>query len=229
VAKFLGSAVVGSVTNKAGGVVFTKNRAGAMLRNKVSGVQPQSDAQRLERSVTQALNNAWHNTLTPNTRHIYNRLAENFPINTSLQNPKPTTGYLLYMRLGRNYYTLFGSVLPFEPPNLDVVQPQLCVLASSGGPTPTLTLSVTPEATAASNPIIFAAGPTSPGRQARKSDYRRILIGSAGQPNPINIKAPYEEKFGALRTGQHVHAAVKFITQFGWLDSLFVYSSLVIT
>jgi len=67
-AKIQFSAVVGDARGKVGGNVFTKGRSGAVLRTKVSPVQPRSSFQRAVRSGFTAESKAWTGDLDDTQR-----------------------------------------------------------------------------------------------------------------------------------------------------------------
>jgi len=227
-AKFQGSAVVGDVRNKAGGVVFSKNHSGSMIRNKVSGVQPQTRFQRSARSVLAAITDQWKNHITAAQRLKWEILAEQLADVDKFGNPKKWTGYLVFLRVNTNRHHLFTTFSHDAPANLDVQQPQYATWPQVPQTNSTYSIYVTPTPGSHTITVQEGAPPTGPGRNARASDYRFLSASNQGNPGPFYEKTLIIERFGTTRTGQKLHARLHFINADNYWDSQRVTQSMTL-
>lgn len=122
-AKILFSAVVGDARKKIGGVVFTKSRFGAIVRRKVSPVQPRTNAQRAVRANFTANSKEWSGLLTGPQRQAYTNLAAANPVKDRFGNSQVLTGAQMYNKVSRNLHTCGLLVLPTAPLSLSVDDP----------------------------------------------------------------------------------------------------------
>lgn len=115
-AKIVFSAVVGDARKKAGGVVFTKGRTGAVVRRKVSPIQPRSQAQRNVRSSFTAFSKRFGSqNLTDADRAGWISLAVANPRKDVFGQTKVLTGLQMYQSCNRNLNSL-GITTPEDHP-----------------------------------------------------------------------------------------------------------------
>lgn len=119
-AKVQFSAAVGDLRNKVGGAVFTKTRAGAMLRRKVSPTQPHTSAQMAVRANFSALAKSWSSDLSAIQRASWNELAKSYPVKDVFGAAHPLTGLQLYISLNRNLQVIGQTAIADAPASLAV-------------------------------------------------------------------------------------------------------------
>ena len=119
-AKILFSAVVGDARKKIGGVVFTKSRFGAIVRRKVSPVQPRTNFQRSVRANFTATSKAWSGSLNDTQRQGWINLAAANPVKDRFGNSQVLTGLQMFERVNRNLHTSGFPPLTDAPLSLSV-------------------------------------------------------------------------------------------------------------
>lgn len=144
-AKIVFSAVVGDARKKVGGVVFTKVRSGAIVRRKVSPIQPRSSFQRNVRADFTSLSKSWGG-LSDSQRSGWIALAALSPRKDVFGASHTLTGLQLYQSCNRNLASLGLPAISDPPPNLQAGYPGL------------LTLSTIKAGTAVLTGVTFAAG-----------------------------------------------------------------------
>lgn len=125
-AKVKFGAMVTDARGKLDGIVFTKGRGGAVIRKKVTNVNPNTRKQSLRRSITQLLSKHWSNKLTNAQRKAWSLAAINFPKNDIFGNTKVPTGFGYFMRINfpRGLYwnqwddapSFLGTIALNDPP-----------------------------------------------------------------------------------------------------------------
>ena len=104
-AKFTPGAIVSEIRGKIAATVFTKNAAGASIRNRVTPINPRSSKQTTRRQVLSSLAAGWRG-LTQAQRDGWNSAAPNFPQVDSLGQNVILTGAQLYVRSNANLVLL---------------------------------------------------------------------------------------------------------------------------
>jgi hypothetical protein len=208
-AKIVTSALVADVRKKIGGNVFTKVRAGAMVRRKVSPIQPRTNTQRNVRAGFTALAKAWSGPLMDDTkRAAWNALAANYPQKDKFGASHTLTGLQMFLKLNRVLQTLLVPLIYTPPATLEAGYPStLTVVATSPA---TLTIDPATHEGATENAIVFAAAQQSPGRTFTGNRYRVIDTFGPGGGWPFDIGAKYVAKFGNLIVGKKVPILVKY-------------------
>jgi hypothetical protein len=206
-AKHVGSALVGDIRQKIGGNVFSKVRHGAMVRRKVSPIQPRSSAQRGVRANFTALAKAWSGASMDDTkRAAWNALAANYPKKDTFGASHTLTGLQMFIRLNRALATLGISPIYDPPATLEAGYPGTLSLTATAPSTLTLNSAVAPGAS--ENGIILAAAQQSPGRSFVGNKYRFIDVTGVATAGPWNIGPGYVNKFGNLIAGKKVPVMV---------------------
>ena len=211
-AKIQYSAVVGDARNKAGGVVFTKGRFGAVARRKVSPVQPRSNDQMAVRSSLTSLSKAWSGAALDDTkRAAWRAFAAANPVKDVFGNTVTLTGHQMFVRLNRNLDTFSLPRIYTPPTSLACGGPvSLSVTAEAGTPD-VLTITAGTNPAGSEGALVEAAAQQSPGRTFIGSRYRVIMATLTA--SPWDAKAAYTAKFGALVAGKKIPIRVSYITQ----------------
>ncbi len=208
-AKIVTSALVADIRNKIGGNVFTKARAGSMVRRKVSPIQPRSTAQRGVRAGFTALSKAWSGALMDDTkRAAWNALAALAPVKDKFGATVTLTGLQMFQKLNRILQTLAVPLIYTPPATLEASYPgELTVTATAPG---TLTVNPALHETASENAIVSAASQQSPGRSFVGNRYRVVGTFGPGGGWPFDIGAAYVAKYGNLIAGKKIGILVKY-------------------
>jgi hypothetical protein len=218
-AKIQFSAVVGDARKKLGGVVFTKGHAGAVVRKKVSPVQPRTSAQRTVRANFTANSKAWSGTLTASERQTFTNLAASLTKKDRFGNAMTLTGAQLYQAIARNLHTIGIAPLTTAPASMtvsDLGGLTLTEVPSESSPLtgPGITIETTNAPATGEALVIAATASQAAGRSyIAKGKYRVIGFlgpwpGSPALTPPFDVTAQYEAKFGALKAGMTIHILV---------------------
>lgn len=208
-AKVKFSALVSEMRNKLNGSVFSKNRAGNYLRNKVTPVNPQTTAQTLVRGIFASLSAQWR-TLPQTEQNAWNAASANFPVVDIFGDTKYLSGQQLFIRLNANLAQAGGGALTSPPsPSLAPTPGLLSVTADAS--TPEVELTFTEAAVPGTVTLIVWATPqVSPGKSFVKNLYRS-LGPQVITTNTLDIATAYEARFGLLTPGQKLFVKCVYI------------------
>lgn len=229
-AKILFGAFVTDMRRKIAGNVFTKNRYGAMVRQKVTPRNPKSEAQSTSRSLFSAVSAQWRN-LTDVQRNAWSNFAATISAFDVFRVANVLTGQVAYVKLN----TLLKSAgLPgiSEPPTTAVLDTAF-VIGSVGIEDNDVTVNVTaPDGTAVFGApgylyLVDATSQLSAGIMTRTHGFARISNFSTAE-NPINISAPYIAKYGELIPGRKIFLRVRALEIATGAVSVPIYTNFVI-
>jgi len=206
-AKVKFSALVSDMRNKLNGSVFSKNRAGSYLRNKVTPVNPQSTAQVNVRNRFTVLSQNWRG-LTDAQRLSWAAAVDSYKrtdIFGDLKTPSPLN---LYMRINGNLQIV--DVTPIDTAPVAGDTPQLTGLQASGIISASEIQIDTNEGAVPANTayVVDATPPVSAGVSFVKSQFRTIQILDAGTAMPADVWNNYVDRFGTPLAGQKVFIRV---------------------
>lgn len=209
-AKIKFSMIVSDMRNKLNGSVFSKNRAGSYVRNKVTPVNPQTSFQTAVRGALTAASQSWR-TLTQAQRDAWNTAVQNFTKTDIFGDIKTPSGINLYNALYLNANTISAVPLTSPPPLSSSPEvPDVALTADSAPQTFTITSSLG-AVPAGADWVVFATSNQSAGREFVKNQYRVITVLAGGTALPYAGIADYTAKFGALVAGAKVGMMVKAI------------------
>lgn len=210
-AKVKFSALVSEMRNKLNGSVFSKNRAGNYLRNKVTPVNPQTSFQTAVRAALTAASQAWR-ALTEAQRTAWNAAVSNFTGTDIFGDVKTPTGINLQNKLYLNAYTIGGVPLTTPPsPGVSVGVPDANLTTDSAPQVFTITSSLA-AVPAGQSWVISATENSSPGINNFKGKYRVVAVLAPATALPYVGIADYTAKFGAIVAAQKVGFEVKAIS-----------------
>lgn len=207
-AKFNASGVGGDIRGKLGNSVFSRNKGGAIIRQKVTPNNPRSAAQQLVRQNFGQNSKAWSGTLTADQRNAWTAFAAANPVNNVFGNSITLTGLAMYNRLNQVLLQIGQPTIQDPPSDYSVDQlPGIEDLNfnTTGGADYEFTYS---SGTTAPNTdyYLFATGGLSVGKTPNRSLYRfigtAVTTGSVG--GTIDITAQYSAVFGEPAAGQSV-------------------------
>lgn len=212
-AKVVFSAVVGDARNAVGGVVFTKSRAGAVVRRKVSPVQPRSDDQNEVRASFTTFSKIWATTLTDLQRAGWISLADANPTTDVFGNSIILTGLQMYQSLNRALSTLGVARIDNAPVNLSAGFPGALTITAVHDPGGSLTLLPSIFNAGTDGWVAFGAAAVNQGRKFIGTRLRVLDSDTAVLAAPIDLYAEYTAKFGALRAGQRVSLGLMYVNK----------------
>lgn len=202
-AKVKFSALISEMRNKLNGSVFSKNRGGNYLRNKVTPVNPQTARQTLVRSRLAGLASGFR-ALTAAQIASWNSAVGNFPYTDIFGDVKQLSGLQLYEKLNLNLLNAGQTALtsPPAPVGVDPLTSMSWTAAQGGAKSVTFAASPVP----AGHTLIIEATPSmSPGRNFVKNEFRFIQTVAAAATSPQAITTAYDLKFGDVTTGQKAY------------------------
>lgn len=211
-AKVQFSVAVGDMRNKAGGAVFTKNRAGAVVRRKVSPTQPRSTSQMQTRASFAFLSKSWANTLTATQRAGWIALAAANPRTDVFGNTIVLTGLQLYQACNRALASIGQAYISSAPATLSAEATGPITVVLTAG-TPTATVNPTTYNTSADGWVILATGQLNQGRQFVNSALRQIKNGITVLAAAQSFLTEYTAKFGDLVAGRNIGVGMLYINK----------------
>lgn len=215
-AKF-GSIVVDG-RGKLGGHVYSKNRAGAYVRTKVTPVNPQTSSQVNARAILTQQSQDWRG-LTEAQRTAWNNAVNDFQRTDIFGDLKAPTGLNLFTRLNANILHAGGAVLTAPPAASSAPDyVTFTAAASVGGGTFSIGFAPTP-VPANTAYVVECTAQVSPGKNFLKNLYRIVQVFPAADATPTSIFAAYIAKFGALTLGQKIGVRITAVNLLTGLKS----------
>lgn len=208
-AKVKFSALVSEMRNKLNGSVFSKNRGGNYLRNKVTPVNPQTVHQTDVRSRF-GTNAATFRTLTQSQIAAWNSASANFPVIDIFGDTKFLSGLQLYVRLNTNLQLIGESVISSPPnPGLAPTPGLIGFTADIGAGDFAMTFTEAVQI-AGNSLLVYATSPMSPGKSFAKNLFR--LLGEFPiASNEVDIQTAYVARFGSPAVGQKVMVRAAYV------------------
>lgn len=204
-AKILFGVGVADARGKLGGHVFSKNRFGAYIRQKVSPSQPRSASQMEVRAAFGGFSKSWTRDLDDSQRQGWISLAASIPRPDKFGNPQVLTGLQMYQSVNRNLGTIAKQRMDNPPNNLQVQAPAtVSLVATVAGDV--FTVSWTPQTL---DPHMHIAVDATPPMSAGKSFFGPFLSLLFADPNdssgaPLDLFTAYHDAFGQLQEGQRI-------------------------
>lgn len=226
-AKVKFSALVAEMRNKLNGSVFSRNRGGAYLRNKVTPTNPRSIAQVQARNLLTQFSQAWR-TLTQAQRDSWSSVVSQWAKTDIFGDIVNPSGNTLYNRLNINIAIAGGSPIDSAPAPQGVAPiSELSVVADEGDQSILLTFATTP--IPADTALLVEASPMcSPGISNANSKFRVITVLAEGDATGADIGPAYAAKYGALVADQKLFVRAKFINMLTGETSQLLSSSTVV-
>lgn len=202
-AKVKFSALISEMRNKLNGSVFSRNRGGAYLRNKVTPVNPNTIAQAAVRSRLTGFAQAFR-SLTAAQIAAWNSAVSNYATTDIFGDLKNPSGINLYNKLNLNLAKVGVAAISSPPlPGLVPTVTALSVVADESAQSFTVTFAPTP-VPANTAFVLRATKQLSPGISNAKSEFRQIDYYVAAATSPQVSTTEYLAKFGALVAGQKI-------------------------
>lgn len=211
-AKIKWGMIVTDGRNKLGGQVFSKNRAGAYIRTKVTPVNPKTSFQMASRQLLGALSSAWSG-LTNLQRDSWNAVVEEWQKTDIFGDLRKPTGKNLFTGLNKNRVDIGGAIQNTPPEKVDI--PVIATFRPSFD-TSAKELNVS----VANVPVGFAlqisaTPPMSQGTSFAKNRLRVIGSAPAGAFSVSTAYTMYTDRFGDPVAGQNIQVAIRYIALTG--------------
>lgn len=209
-AKVKFSALVSEMRNKLNGSVFSKNRAGNYLRNKVTPVNPQTSFQVAVRNQLTSFAQNFR-ALTQAQIAAWNTAVTNFVTTDIFGDTKNPTGINLYNKLNMNLAQAGQAAITSPPLPAGADPAEITGLTADSSPQTFTIASALATVPAGHTLIVEATAAMSPGRSFVKSEFRQIGTFAAATAFPIAAITVYTAKFGAVVAGQKYFVRVKTV------------------
>jgi hypothetical protein len=199
------SALISEMRGKLNGSVFTKNRYGNSLRNKVTPVNRRTSFQATIKTLFTSFNQKWR-SLTADQQKAWNAAVEDFKKTNIFGDSYKPSGINLFSELNTNL-ALIGSAEIDKPP-LPVNVPgisEFTIDVDSTLGAEKFDIDFTPTPTSADVVhMVMATRCYSPGKSYVKSEYRSIATIPSGTAAPFDALTAWTDKFGLLTKDQMV-------------------------
>lgn len=209
-AKIKFSMVVSEMRNKLNGSVFSRNRSGSYVRNKVTPVNPQTAAQVQARARLTQFAQAWRG-LTQDQRNAWNSVTSQWSGTDVFGDVVRPSGNALFNRLNINVQIAGGSVLTL-PPNPVGADPLLGLSVAATAGTQLAEVTFDPAAVPAGHVMFLeSTAMLSPGIGNATAQFRKVAVLDAAEASPYEFTTEQAAKFGPLVAGQKLFVRAKFI------------------
>lgn len=193
---------------KLGGQVFSKNRAGAYIRTKVTPSNPQTSAQAQVRSNLSTLSTGW-NSLTAAQIAQWNDSVGDWTSTDVFGDIKKPTGKNLYVKLNVNLLNSGQSPIVAPPSKIELpalVDIDVDVTLPAG----TLAIDGLP-VFAEGVYQIEACAPVSRGVSFVKNKLRVISYETQGTAGSVDVSQAYIDKFGSVANAENIFFRIRAI------------------
>lgn len=210
-AKFTPGAIISEIRGTIASTTFSKNAAGAIIRNRVVPINRNSTVQNNQRQTFSNISSSWRG-LTQAERNSWIAAAADFPYQDSLGQTKFLSGAQLYEKLNLNLALIGGTPIDTAPspasfPPIEITS----VTASTSALSAAFTASPVPTGFTA---VFYATRPLSAGKQfVNKSDFRFVQIEAAAEASPAVLTTAYEAAISDLagQTGKKIFVEMRLI------------------
>jgi len=197
---------------KIGGQVASKNRSGAYMKNKVTPINPRSQAQILVRSYLAAASSAW-GSLDQSLRSAFDSAVNDWTSTNIFGDSVKPTGKNLFSALGINLLSISEAMPTSVPAKV--------AIPAMGLESATIDISLGTFAITANNEpadfyFVTSATPTlSPGTSFTKGKFRKIFTNYSAIGDTEDMYAFYVARFGVPAVGANISVEVKLIAATG--------------
>lgn len=188
--------IVAEIRGKIGATVFSRNHAGAYIRERVTPINPQTVAQTVVRTFFTATAQAWR-SLTSVQRLMWHTAVNSFKATDIFGDVKTLTGSQLYQKLNLNIRNIGGTPISVPPtPEAVPVMDSMSFVSDVSDDTVIVTYSPVIPATVTVE--LFATAPMSAGKNFVKSEFKKLGNYLAADVSPLDVTAEYKAIFGGV-------------------------------
>jgi len=211
-AKIMFGAIATDARGKIAGVVYSKNAAGAYIRQKVSPTQSLTSRRGTVRTRITNLSKYWSATLTPAQIVAWNAFAKNNPVSDVFGRSQTLSGIQTFCRLNAQILNVGGTQIDDPPGSLTIAGITTITVTATAGAPDVLSIAYGPTPLPANVRLnVFATQPLPSGRTFTKSFMRWIFSSAAAAATPANVAAAYLAKFGAMTAGNKIGVLVNVV------------------
>lgn len=204
--------------NKIAGWVYSKNRYGNYIRQKVTPVNPQTQYQSQQRQILGNLSGNWRG-LTEAQRDSWVAAAPSFPVTDVFGNSMVLAANALYIALNKNLTNAGIATITTAPSPVSIDPFSITAFTGAAG-TPSLNVTINPAALPSDTTLFVYATPNVPtGINFVKNRYRFIGTGtpSAGV---VDILTIWQNRFGTLQAGKKVFVKLALVSNLSGQQSV---------
>lgn len=211
-AKIQFGAVATDARGKIAGIVYSKNRSGGYVRQKVSPSQTESTRRALVRSLFTVNSQNWATGLTGAQVAAWNNFAESHNVTDVFGNARQLSGIQMYQRLNSVIAQAGGTPIENPPADLTITPLLTMTPTITAGAPDVVSIAFTPTPPAAGVKIaVYATKPLGIGRTFAKSEKRFLFLSAAAAASPAVCSAAYLALHGALTAGMKVGVWIQAI------------------
>lgn len=219
--------LAGQISGSLGSVVFSHNKGGAYMRNRVTPTKATSEYAVTAKARMTTASQAWQG-LTDDQQTAWREWAKTNPIMNAIGQSRIVAGHVSYIRI--NILAIMCGVAALtEPPVTPAPGPliYLALSADIGAGTFDVTFQATPLG-ATEKLMVWAALVDSKGIKYVENLYKLVTVSAAEQASPLDIQTAVEARFGTISVDQVLHVNCQIIDQTNCLPSSFVKDSAVV-
>jgi len=228
-AKIQFGAVATDARGKIAGIVYSKNKAGGYVRQKVSPSQTETARRGLVREIFAANSMTWSNGLTLAEVLEWNAFAASHLTTDVFGAAHSLSGMQMFQKLNSIIQIAGGAAITAPPASLEIVSLLTATVTATAGAPDVFSVAYTPTPTEANVKLqVFATKPLSIGRTFAKSDKRWLGVSAAAAASPYNGAAAYLAKFGAMTAGLKIGVWVNKVNTVTGAQTVPLYSLVTI-
>lgn len=204
-AKFTPGAIVSEIRGKIASTVFSRNKGGAVIRNRIKPINRRSVGQSTRRQTLGSLSSAWRG-LSQANRDSWNSAAQNFPLQDTLGQTIFLSGEQLYVRFNANLILIGETAISTAPSPFAFAVYTASLTAEDDTVSASFDIAFTPNPMTAGNTVAaFATRNLSPGIEApNQSAFRFIGMIDPADTSPKDLVTEYIAVFGNPVAGQKI-------------------------
>lgn len=210
-AKFTPGAIISEIRGTIASTTFSKNAAGAIIRNRVVPINRNTTAQSNQRQVFANVSSSWRG-LSEAQRNSWIAAAPDFPYQDSLGQTKYLSGAQLHEKLNLNLEVIGQPAISTAPSQTSFPAFELGAITATAS---AFTAAFTPTPVPAGYTAVFyATRPLSAGKSfVNKSDFKLVQTEDAAEASPADLFTNYESIVSSLtgQTGKKIFVEMRLI------------------
>lgn len=190
-------ALAQDVRGSLAGTVFSRNRGGAYVREKVSPIQPLSPFSAITREVFRAVSQRWACVLTPGQRYDWDGWAEDHPVVNVFGDSIILGGIAAFQLINARLRQVNAGWLDDPPTDFTSEDLGICsITATVSGAVLTFSAAVGRVLVASEKLLVYVTAPLAPGRAVQAPDLRLVNLATRSGYDPAtNIGASVQARF----------------------------------
>jgi hypothetical protein len=204
-AKVMFGSLATDVRGKIAGIVYSKNRNGAYVRQKVSPTQSPTTRRTAVRERLAGLAAYFSGTLTAAQVAAWNAFAQNNPVTDIFGRTMILSGIQSFVQLNGIILNCGGAQIDDPPANLAITPLTSFTATLTAGAPDVASIAFAPTPTGANVKLqVYATQPLPSGRSFTKNFKRWLVVSALNAATPANIATAYLAKFGAMTAGNKI-------------------------